>query len=88
MSKLTKQQQGDEAWETYTATVDSAYKAHKATSDATLKAYNAICKSAYEAYKAIDEPAYKAKPDAQPDEVAEIITFKGREYKLIENEES
>ena len=59
-----------------------------------LKAYRAIVEPASKAYDAIKDPAwedYAAKLDeieAQPDEVADIITFKGREYKLIENEES
>ena len=55
---------------------DDARKAAKA--DPAYKAYLAI----------LESDAYKAKPEAQPDEVADIITYKGREYKLIESEES
>ena len=56
MTKLTKEQQEDNARE----------------------AYQAIVSPALEAYK-----AKLAKIDAQPDEVDEIITHKGRKYKLI-----
>ena len=68
MKQLTKQQQKDKA----------------------EKAYHAIFKLASEAYQAIKDPAYKAyqaklkEIDAQPNEVAQIITKNGRQYKLIE----
>jgi len=51
------------------------------------EAYNAIDRPAWEAYAAISTPArkdYRAKLDkinAQPDD--EIITVKGRKYKLM-----
>jgi len=81
MTKLTKQQQKDNALKAYKAIVDTAYDA--------WKAYLAIADTAWEAYKAIVNPAleaYQAKLDeidAQPDEVDEIITHNGRKYKLI-----
>ena len=67
MKQPTKQQQQDEA----------------------LEAYHAIVKPAQEAYLAITDPAFEAyryklaEIDAQPDEVAQIITINGRQYKLI-----
>ena len=41
MSKLTKQQRGDEAWETYTAIRVSALKAYRAIVDPAYRAYEA-----------------------------------------------
>ena len=68
MKQLTKQQQKAEAGE----------------------AYNAIRDPAIEAYDAIADPAWNAYRDkiaeinAQPDEVEQIITKNGRQYKLME----
>ena len=70
MSELTKQQQKDKA-----------RKAYEAINVPARKAYDAIEESAHRAYV-----AKLVKINRQPDEVAEIITFKGREYKLIGGE--
>ena len=67
MTKLTKQQQKD-----------NAYKACQAIVNSALEAYQAIARPAWKAYEAkLDEI------DAKPDKVDEIITHNGREYKLI-----
>ena len=67
MKQPTKQQQEDEAREAYGAIVDPAWKAYNAIRDPAWKAYEAKIKEIY----------------AQPDEVEQIITKNGRQYKLI-----
>ena len=82
MKQPTKKQQQDEAWEAYEAIVDSAGEAYDAIKNPDWEAYDAIVNQADKAYK-----AYEAKLkeiDAQPDKVEQIITYDGRQYKLIE----
>ena len=86
MTKLTKQQQKDNALKAYLAIADTAYNAYQAIARPAWKAYKAIADPAYDAYEAIADPARDAnkaklaKIDAQP---GEIITHNGRKYKLI-----
>ena len=67
MTQLTKQQQKAEAGEAYDAIADPAWNA-----------YLAIVDPAWEAYR--DKIA---EINAQPNEVEQIITINGRQYKLI-----
>ena len=93
MKQLTKKQQKDEAGEAYDAIVKRAQEAYDAIVDPAREAYDAIADPAREAYLAIVDPAYKAYRDkiaeinAQPDEVEQIITKNGRQYKLIEEKQ-
>ena len=75
MTKLTKQQQKDNAGKTYEAIVNPAYEAYHAIARPAWKAYEAIIDHALKAYN-----AKLAEIDAQPDE---IITHNGRKYKLM-----
>jgi len=90
MKQLTKQQQKDEAGEAHGAIVKRAQEAYDAIVDPAWNAYHDIVNPAWKAYLAIVDPAYKAYRDkiaeinAQPDEVEQIITKNGRQYKLIE----
>jgi len=80
----------DPALEAYNAIADPAREAYNAIAESALEAYNAIADPAWNAYNAIAESAreaYEAKIaeiNAQPDEVAQIITKNGRQYKLME----
>ena len=68
MTQLTKQKQKAEAGEAYNAIRDPAFEAYLAITDPASKAYDAKIAEIY----------------AQPDEVEQIITKNGRQYKLIE----
>jgi len=91
MTQPTKKQQRGEAYKAYRAIVDPAMEAYEAIRDPAMEAYNAITDPAWEAYNAIRDPAYKAynaklkEIYAQPDEVEQIITKNGRQYKFIED---
>jgi hypothetical protein len=93
MKQLTKQQQKDEEGEAYDAIVKRAQEAYDAIVDPAWNAYHDIVNPAWKAYLAIVDPAYKAYRDkiaeinARPDEVEQIITKNGRQYKLIKEEE-
>ena len=78
MKQLTKQQQKAEAEEEYNAIVDPAWTAYCAIADPAYKAYAAIVDPALEAYEAKIKEIY-----AQADKVEQIITYDGRQYKLI-----
>ena len=79
MTQPTKKQQRGEAWTAYCAIVDPAYKAYAAIVDPAREAYQAIADPAGKAYEAKIKEIY-----AQPDKVEQIITYDGRQYKLIE----
>jgi len=93
MKQLTKKQQKDEAGEAYDAIVKRAQEAYDAIVNPAWNAYHDIVNPAWKAYLAIVDPAYKAYRDkiaeinARPDEVEQIITKNGRQYKLIKEEQ-
>ena len=68
MNQPTKQQQRAEAEEAYDAIADPALEAYKAIADPAWEAYRSKLKEI----------------NSQPDEVEQIITYEGRQYKLIE----